>query len=227
MSCDDPEDTSPPALWEAAKYLLRWLYAICGTPCAIVADGLHAPRERRRIALWLRPVEALVRRLLVVEAVRMAQTLPAAEGKGTGARPRQRPPMCRIAFLDPEDSDAWIVHFRALGGTPMRHAEGNSPQAPESERRSGAPAARRKDPLADWCPWPLAVRIEAVTRVLRDPEPYARRLAWRLRKDAGPIRRACRPPPPRIPGKRQRYGDEPLRLANEHALAALAPFDTS
>lgn len=215
----DADESSVPALWEAAEYLLRWLVALCGDACAVVARGRLSPKERREIAFWLRPVEALVRRLLVVEAARLAETLPPPRART--ARPRK----CRTVLQDPENSASWAVRFRALeriGSPGAAPAACTAPLACARSRRAGV----KRDSFAARDPWPLAERIEAVARVLENPAPFARRLARRLTAGAARYARSCRPPPERGPGRRPRLGDSSLRFASDHALRALAAFDT-
>lgn len=124
---DDHDETSVPGLWDSARWFMRWLVAVCGTPCDIVALAVLTRKERRGIFYWLRPVEAIVRRLLVAEAVRMAAHLP--RGKPARCRP-PRPPMRRIAFQNPEESTAWTVRFSVLGRT-------GKPSAPRRRLRRG------------------------------------------------------------------------------------------
>lgn len=266
------DETSLPALWEAAAYFMRWLIAMCGGPCALVAGGYLSLKERRQILFWLRPVEAVVRRLLVAEAARIAQRLHSARTQQAqaAAKPMQaarknaqnwqrraaRPRFCRVSFPDPENSAGWTVRFsasepagrmprsaprfeprlRVLDGESDAHILAPAALALAAARHrerlragepvlSAAPARRLKPSRAAGNPWALAKRIEALIRVLSNPEPYARRLARRLRTNAARLAHACRPPPERPPGQRPRYGEETLRRAGERALEALAAFD--
>jgi hypothetical protein len=269
---DERQETSPPEnttrdLWESARYLLRWLVSVCGDPCALVGGGWLSRKDRREILHWLRPVEAIVRRLLVAEAAQIAQTLQpdkenAAAVKSApypGDSPAARPRFCRVHSPDPEKPASWSVRFsvygkgerppagraalpgpriRTLGPDPLANVLSAVARAEAAARHRARVAEMFRDTLSPQAerpkaslragnPWNLARRIEALARVLENPQTYARRLARRLRKQAAWLTEACRPPPPPEPGHRPRYGDEALRHASARALEALAPFDTS
>jgi hypothetical protein len=274
MTSETAQDTTPdnpppenavPDLWEAARYYFRWLVSLCGDPCALAGRGRLSRKVRRDILHWLRPVEAIVRRLLVAEAARIAQAAAqkAQDAPATGHAqktrkpPPQRAPYCRVDFPDPENAARWSVRFSFFGpktGTSTPRASRFGPrilipgpdplanvlsavaraegfarhQARMRETLGLTSLPERPRPLRGaGNPWRLAKRIEALARVLENPERYARRLARLLHKHAARLARTCRPPPPREKGRRWRYGDEAVRLASEHALAALTPFDTS
>lgn len=256
VTADDHDENSVPGLWETARWFMRWLVALCGNPCALVAVRHLSRRERRNVRFWLRPVEAMVRRLLIAEAAQIAQTLkPAPERTGRKGR-RPVPGLSRGAPArpDPEDSTSWQVRFSVGGHSragastarnrfhPRVASLGSDADVLALARLAlSAEQHRYRRHLAEALsterqehlsvplrpaenPWPLARRIEALIRVLENPIPHARRLARRLARriaDAGRIARTCQPPPPRPPGKRPRYGEEPLRRASEHALRAL------
>jgi hypothetical protein len=272
MTCDAaPENPLPenavPDLWETARYFFRCLLSICGNPCALAGGGRLSRKVRRDILHWLRPVEAIVRRLLVAEAARIAQAAAqkAQDAPGTGiaqktpARrkpPQLRAPFCRVDFPDPEDSTGWSVRFsffepktgtstprasrfepriRIPGPDPLANvlssvarAEGFARhQARMREILGLTSLPKRPEPIRGaGDPWRLAKRIEALARVLENPQPHARRLARLLNRHAARLVRTCRPPPPREKGQRPRYGEESVRHASAHALAALEPFDT-
>ena len=151
MTRDAPENLSLPDLWDAAKHLLRWLYAVCGSPCALLAEVHLSPKERRQIAFWLRPVEALVRRLLVVEAAHIAAT--AKPVRKTIKRSLPHYPFCRVAFPDPGTPAGWAVRFSMIGAPPARTsatgrvftASGNRTPPAARVPRSGRTALRRSD----------------------------------------------------------------------------------
>jgi hypothetical protein len=255
MTSDAPDDTSLPGLWETAKYFMRWLYAVCGSPCALIAEPHLSRKDRKNIIFWLRPIEAIVRRLLVAEAARMAQKPRAAKPKIRGGIKPPGAPSRPGALPDLDDSTRWSVRFCLPGSARPAAATLTGPRIlvldpvlpplahlhlaraaerfrrARNEARGEKPSCVKGDiwrvPRAAGNPWKLARRIEALTRVLENPRPYARRLARRLEKDSARIAAACSPPPPRQPGRRPHYGDASVRAASELARAALAPFDTS
>ena len=254
------EENSVSSLWDTAHYMLGWLLALCRGPCALVAEPWLHYKERRQILKFLRPLEGIVRRLLVIEAVRLAETLP-PERKGTRTKPGARkvkkrpapPPAFSPGFPDPEDASGWRVRFSmseptnrvrrspmdrfmprvrsletwadilapaALSCAAARHRErmADSAHHPLPAAREHKPSRRAGNP------WPLAKRVEAVARVMANPEKYARRLARLLRKDPPRLIRSCRPPPRRRENERKPYGDGPLRVASELALHRLSVF---
>ena len=211
----DPDDESaPPALWAAGRYFLDWLMALFGAPHDVAALGVLTPKERSEILGWLRPVEALVRLLLIAEAAALPRPAPPSPSS-LRPEPRRSAAERPHAEPDPEDSRRWPTRFRVFV------ARGSK------RRRDPSDAGRRWDDHAPWLdPWPVARRIEAVRRVLEDASPYARRLARRLA--AAPAR--AEPLISRARNtnrKRRQLGDEALGFAADHAAAALAHFDTS
>ncbi len=113
VTADEHDETSVPGLWETARWLMRWMIAVCGGPCALVAEVYLSRKERRQIVFWLRPVEAIIRRLLVAEAAKIANTPGQSKkpGPGKGKRPAPGAPFCRVGLPDPEDPSGWTVRF--------------------------------------------------------------------------------------------------------------------
>lgn len=249
---EDGFEASVPALWSTARRFLCWLIEVYGTPCALAAGPWLSRRERREIRHWLLPLEALVRRLLLIEAVRVAGTMRPA-GKRPRARRKRPAPFCRVNFPDPENSRQWAVRFSVVP-RPRRRGPRLVPRVrfpgPDPDARFLAPAARAAAaeehharmremsiipvtvralrPRA--CrragnPWLLARRIEALARLLENPGPHVRRLARLVRKDAVRLIEACHPPPVPPPDEPFRPGETSLRYASERALKDLAEFD--
>ncbi|MFP4004362.1 MAG: hypothetical protein ACLFV8_11345 [Alphaproteobacteria bacterium] len=220
---DDHDANCVPALWAAARRFLGRLIGLCGAPCVLVTDPFLSLKERRGILHWLRPVESLVRRLLVAEAVRIAETRPSGTDRRRAKVRRPVYPFCRVSFPDPENPATWAVRFSVSEPSIRKSSVRISPRihvldldghanvlVPAARNRAIAqhrermrrteeipvPARmRRKRRPRAGSPWPLARRIEALTRVLENPELYARRLARRLRKNRDRLFRVCRPPP--------------------------------
>ena len=232
----DPDDASPPALWAVARHLLGWLTAVFGDACAVAALGVVSPAERDEILTWLRPIEALARRLLVVEAAALERSpmarrrAPAAMSSADKA-PRVRLPH-RCDGLDPADPRGWRVAFRVCAAPEGMRGSSDAGPRRETERETNTGTG-----IGLAGAWPLAERIEAVTRVLEDPAPFAARLARRLTGRADRVAGLVAPPPqprPAAPGRRRKpgvwrkppLGAEALDHARAHAAAALAVFDT-
>ena len=203
MTHDAPatEDTSPAALWEAARYALRWLVQMFGSPVEIAELGVLAPREHSDMLSWLRPLEGLVRALLLIMAAEAARV----ENRGPSRRAPQRPAR-HVVEQNPERSEDWRVSFRAMRGNAR-------PSRPRRQTTRAIPSA-----------WPIAERLEAVIRVLENPKAYARRLAVRLNTRRDRVDRMLARPPEPAP---RRPGAWALQAAHSQAIAAVAAFDTS
>jgi len=98
-----------------------------------------------------------------------------------GGAPRKRVAFDRYAnyFIDPAAAEraraeyaAWLARMRA--GAPAPAPAKGSPGAPKASRRGPGPRV--------YSAWPLAERAEAVLRAFNEPAPFARRLAYRLRR---------------------------------------------
>jgi hypothetical protein len=71
MSADDapaPTRHAPIALWRVAQAFLNTLYALFGAPEDVAAEHTLTAKAHRHMAQWLRCAEALLRRLLAIEA---------------------------------------------------------------------------------------------------------------------------------------------------------------
>jgi hypothetical protein len=127
---------------------------------------------------WLKPVELMLRRMLLVEARALAPSLPAPKP----ARPH-KPQPSRYPAFEPQRSETWPVRFLLL-----QPARPTPPRGPRSKPKDdpfkamfGPPIARRdRADLRDT--WALARRLEAAVRVVCDPMPWIRRLARSIRR---------------------------------------------
>ena len=191
---------APVALWRIAETFLALLYNLFGEPQDVARQHTLSAKTHALLASWLRAGEALMRRLLLIEASYCARpnTAPA---RASGKHVR------RLMHFTPDDPDAWRVSFRlfcspANGGAVSARSvltEGvalpptsRAPRDPlprgiasrsrimnarsQSERERGG----RKEPRRFLSAWPLAERYEALLRVFNDPLAAARRLARRL-----------------------------------------------
>jgi hypothetical protein len=198
--------TAPIALWRVAEAFLHVLYNLFGAP-EDVAFRHTLTREPYRLMLsWLRVGEALMRRLIAIEAAAFPKpnTPPRLWPKRTRTR--------REIGFDDDEPEAWRVTFRCLlGPTPFSRHQSKptkkTPRRSKPKRPYGAPATSpartsanrqlasapskrisREDrwsfenfaPPSFHSVWPLAERYEALIRVFNNPAPYARRLAARL-----------------------------------------------
>ncbi len=201
-SAKHAEDTRPAALWEAARHWLDCAIALFGGPVALVAEGFLTPRARAEFYDWLRPIEALARRLLVILAAEMRLAPVAA--RPPRARVRKR----RLIAQDKDDSTRWRVAFQISARA----------AAPRSRTDKARTQTIRRD---EFDCWPAAERLEALIRVIADPAPVARRLARRLAARPDKARALARPPK-----RRQMMGDWAVQAAADQALREAAWFDS-
>jgi hypothetical protein len=176
-----------PRLLCELKQLVRSFVAVFGDPAALYTERAMLRRDALALIEWLRAMERLTRALLVTLAARLPRPAPVLRASTSPALRKQ------ISALrtrrDAED--------HGDGGTTLRSPTEPSPDQiaaaiAQSERWTGvsfrALVARpgRASGAARSTPWrfvetrPLAYRLEALIRVVQDPERYARRLAKRL-----------------------------------------------
>jgi hypothetical protein len=177
-------DADDKTLWLDLKALLRVVGAIFGGPVDLWEQAAVEQRAARLLRAWLRALERIARALLLAMAARLpADAKPRTPLGRAASRPRgaaaPQSDLPRAGDAPPETPppEQWAgVAFRVL------------PPAAGSGAPSGAPhhfVFIRA----------LAFRFEALIRVARSPEPYARRLARRLRATPGLAERVLRPGP--------------------------------
>ncbi|MGD9968142.1 MAG: hypothetical protein AB7T59_16605 [Hyphomonadaceae bacterium] len=152
--------TAPLAFWRIAEAFLHLLTALFGAPEHIAARHSFTHRSYVRMMSWLRAGEALLRRLLAIEAAAYAK--PNTRALLRSARKRTR----RAAEFWPEKPQEWRVSFRCFASATDR---------PRTRGGRGPSAERRFHDA-----WPAALRFEALIRAFNDPQTYARRIARRL-----------------------------------------------
>jgi hypothetical protein len=85
-----PPDT-PIALWRVAETFLHTLHALFGTPEDVAAEHTLVAKAHKLMASWLRCAEAMLRRLLLIEASAHAEALRpvrrSSESKGGSNEP--------------------------------------------------------------------------------------------------------------------------------------------
>ena len=143
--------------WAAARRFYERVVALYGAAEHLARRAVLSARERRDLRAWLITLEALARKLLMVEALKLAasrraETRAHAERKSVAAPPAR----------DPAD---WRGAFRF------------SPPAPRGSALCVVPrAAARGAPNL----LPLARRLDALARVLAHPQRAVRALARKL-----------------------------------------------
>jgi hypothetical protein len=211
-------------LWAAARSMFARLAAAIGGAAAIAARDALSAGEIRVIRAWLRPLEAMVRKIVLIEAMALARA-------GAAARAGNRAPQ---AHADPAPQRAPALTLVVLPTPPIRFVKPQpTAAAPRRarvaslrlwprQRRSAGPRVRdlgaavivadinrerarlalaRQLAQVRACPpapaqQRLAGRIEALARVIAKPLAAIRRLARKLA--ALPrlaLQLACKPPP--------------------------------
>ncbi|MBL8546289.1 MAG: hypothetical protein JNL81_07480 [Hyphomonadaceae bacterium] len=159
--------TVPPALWRVAAAFMHILHSLFGTPGDLAGQLTLTLKAYQLTASWLRCGEAMMRRLLLIEAQSFAKS-------DTRTRPRasvrrtHKPP-CR-----PEAPATWRVSFRCF-------AERHKQLRPDARQQTGdLESIRRRAPKTWRSSQALAERYEALLRAFNNPLALARRLARQL-----------------------------------------------
>jgi hypothetical protein len=186
---------APLALWRAAQAFLGVLHMLFGAPETVAAKHTLTAKAHAQMASWLRSAEAMLRRLLLIEA--SAYPKPNTRPLLHTRRPRTK----KLMTFSPDAPEAWRVRFRCFSSPALRQAQGSRELA-QSSGLSLSKATRRErrteyigQPVKFRSAWPLAERYEALIRVFNDPAPYARRLSKRLHATPHRLREVLRAPP--------------------------------
>lgn len=158
-----PQTTAPPALWRIARAFLCVLHDLFGAPSDIARAHSLTHAAYKLLLSWLRVGEAMMRRLIAIEAAAFPK--PNTRPLLHVSRKRAR----HMMEFWPEKPDEWRVSFRCF--TDARSTRACGPRKPP-QRVPGSPIFHSA--------WPLAERFEALIRVFNNPIPAAHRLAARL-----------------------------------------------
>lgn len=149
---------------------------IIGKPQTIAFMAALPRTRRHEIACWLARLECIVRKLLFAEAAALTAEPSSAKAAPRTAKPRTR---ARKPF-DLTQPHTWPARFKLAPprdpcavpesrAPRIRALWGATPLAPAPSTR--APVQETHKPLR------LAIRAEALRRVLENPHPHALRLA--------------------------------------------------
>lgn len=107
-----PTRHAPLALWRAAQAFLLAIHALFGAPQEIAARHTLTGKVHGQLAAWLRCAEAMLRRLLLIEASAYPRpnTRPLLRPAKLFGRKRARTPHAFCA----DNPDAWRVRFRCF-----------------------------------------------------------------------------------------------------------------
>ncbi|HVY87203.1 MAG TPA: hypothetical protein VG943_18870, partial [Caulobacterales bacterium] len=144
------QTAAPLALWRVAEAFLRVLLNLFGEPKDIAFQHTHTTRQRELMLPWLRAGEAMMRRLLLIEAAALPKSNgPPARNTSAGKMPAV--PVRRLFTFTPDRPQDWRVSFRVLPSAAVAYCGGGRTRAKEARRFHDA--------------WPLAERMEAMLRV--------------------------------------------------------------
>jgi len=173
--------------------LIVFIMGRFGTPTELLAQTSVKQSRKFDILDWLRPVELMLRRLLMIEAIALAATLilkPTSAATQT-PNPPQRP---QPTPLDAENCEHWRACFSFALAPDQRTTPTHTRYHLPAMR--GGLRARDRDVMH--ATTPLALRLEAAIRVALDPASAIKRLALRLKREAAPdIRRLLKGAPSR------------------------------
>jgi len=175
---------APLALWRPASRLMVTLFNLFGEPQDLAFRHTLVARDYKAALNWLRSVEAVFRKLLLIEASYYAKELAQTKHRAPSKREQKL-----VSFL-PENPDSWRVSFRASEAPVGKGGSARLRRAGVAQRR-----APNFAPTTFHAAWPLAERFEALLRVHNNPAPYAKRLARRLYAAPKSIAAIVREPP--------------------------------
>jgi hypothetical protein len=173
------EPFSLEAAWDALRAWAKAMVNAFGEPASIAAQLLLRRSSREDILAWLAPLEAGVRRVLLMEAVKLARPNepPAPIMRGRIATAFREEPSRTL----PEDSTQWRTSFRVW------------PAITRCEAVPAQPAIRASKRAIHYNSYPLARRIEAVIRVFENPAAYIAKIARRIHVEPAQTRAVFRP----------------------------------
>lgn len=184
MSAHTATRHAPLDLWRIAEAFLRTLHAVFGAPEDIAAQYTLTRAAHKLISSWLNCGEALLRRLLLIEAAAYEAAAP-LQRNPKSLHPRTR----RLVSFNADEPETWRVSFRSMY---RRLPAGSS----EAAARSSAICRLEAGGTSRFASaWPLAERFEAMLRVFNDPVTYAKRLARRVRAQPQCVKAVLRAPP--------------------------------
>jgi len=179
---------APIALWRVAESFLHILHNLFGAPEDVAVRHTLMRGPYALMLSWIQVGEALLRRLLLIEAA----ALPEPNTRPILWQKRQRKRRVMEFFDDkPED---WRVSFRCIQSCTLRQAQRDAVSG-EAKRNSVTLSLSKGDAARFHSTWPLAERYEALIRVFNDPTAYAKRLAKRLYARGVAVSALLRAPP--------------------------------
>jgi hypothetical protein len=208
-----PIRAAPIALWRVAEAFLHTLHNLFGAPEDVVFRHTLTRGPYLLLLSWIRVGEALLRRLLLIEAA----SLPKPNTRHILWPTRKKRVRRMIEFFDDKPED-WRVSFRCF-----QSERAALRQAQRVGVRSSVTLSLSKGDVAPpsfHSVWPLAERYEALLRVFNDPTAYAKRLAKRLYASAVKALRSLIREPREAPHRIDLYDEfeRTCEIASQHFL---------
>lgn len=173
-----PSERGAAALLEAAQHVLVFILDIFWSPAELAARPGVWQWTKFDFLDWLRPLELLLRRFLLIEAFTLAlsQSLPLSRSRPS------RPRKYRQIEIWPDRPEDWHVRFPVLMPAPRpcrRHRKRLPAPYPHVRGEPDVPARFRRVVHSQW---PLARRLQAVIQIIENPAARIRSLAFSLRR---------------------------------------------
>ena len=121
--------TAPLTLWRVAQAVLGVLHMLFGPPETVAAQHTLTAKAHAQIASWLRTAEAMLRRLLLIEA----SAYPRPNTRPLLRAPRQR--TRKLMHFTAEAPGQWRVSFRCFVSSTRRQAQSDQSMTPLACRR--------------------------------------------------------------------------------------------
>ena len=174
-----------PALkhWQIVLLLLTSAVEFCGAPAALFARGVMPKRKKYEAFCFLRAIETMLRRILLILAARDARPLAPMSLKRTSAA---------FAAESISRTDGQAGPNEGAADEPAKDSPIYFALTPPAPKLRVPPAPRDLSPFRSWgaCDMPeksdnapacnLARRLEAAIRVFEDPDVYVLRLRRKL-----------------------------------------------
>jgi hypothetical protein len=180
----EPTRTAPRELWLIAQTFLNTLFALFGAPEAIAFQHTHTSQQRALLLPWLRAGEALMRRLLLIEA----SAYPKPNTRPLLGRTRAKRALKLVGF-DDDNPETWRVSFRCLSAADRRlqpaHRRLNRrrPAQMETLQAGKMPAVRSSIQRG---PWRNATKPSSASSIIPHPSRAVSQHACTPRHIASP-----------------------------------------
>jgi len=173
-----PIRNAPIALWRVAEAFLHTLHNLFAAPEDVAFRHTLTRAPYRLLLSWIRVGEAMLRRLLLIEAA----ALPKPNTRPLLWPTHKKRARRLIEFFDDKPED-WRVSFRCFPSEPRMLRQAQHDAGVRKAKLGNVTLSLSKGdaaPPSFHSVWPLAERYEALIRVFNDPTGYAKRLAKHL-----------------------------------------------